>query len=857
MQSLFKVVKYSHFFAVKDIQPTGIGILLNFSVRYVQKTFVREGGKSVLKPTRVFGTRIEGGEFRFHIGQYKDFIWYLGHIGISEDIIQVTEEPLYEAKDIVTTINSKYEEREYQTNIINFLTIEEIEDLHSRLVGLQTGGGKAQPLDAFIKVPGSWKQMKDITVGDEIVTKSGEISKVIGTFPQGEENVYKVTFFDGRTTECSGEHLWKVYCPDWTNYGPKILTLNKILQLGSFKRKNLHIDLIDPEETEELVLPIDPYIIGALIGDGMLTRKSCVFLCNPEVFIINEFNKLLPDDLYMKKVHHCRYIIRSNIPTHNSNIVLTELRKLGLIGKYSYNKSIPDLYMDGSISQKLSLLQGLFDTDGSVNDDSTITYTTVSKVLSEQIIYLIRSLGGIATVREHIPKFKYKEELRYGRKAYTIAVRMKQPSSLFRLPRKKNKTNDNWRNSSTLKLRIEKIEYIGKKETKCIAIDHPDQLYITDNFIVTHNTYCATAAASKLGKRTMVIVLPKYIQKWISDAKEILQREPKEILSIQGGKDLKSMLWLSTEQDIEAKFIVISLTTIQNYYNDFKDHGLDIEAMGYPYKPEEMFKHLGIGTLIFDEVHQHLYGVYRVLLHTHVPKVIALSATLISDDHFIDKMQHIMFPKEIRYNKVPVNRYVRVRVYSYGVQDRKTIDKLRTTARGSNTYSHIEYEKSIMKFSPLLNNYLSIVSNILRQNYIDTKEPGDKAIVFAASIAMCNQILHRLKKDYPRLDIRRYVEDDPYENVIEADVRVSTILSAGTAVDIPNLTVAIMTNSVQSPVANLQALGRLRKLKDKEVTFCYIYNYHIKKQTEYHYKKKELFADRAVTIKEFRLDEGL
>jgi hypothetical protein len=233
------------------------------------------------------------------------------------------------------------------------------------------------------------------------------------------------------------------------------------------------------------------------------------------------------------------------------------------------------------------------------------------------------------------------------------------------------------------------------------------------------------------------------------------------------------------------------------------------------------------------------------------------SATLISDDHFIDKMQHIMFPKEIRYNKVPINRYVRVRVYSYGVQDRKTIDRLRTTARGSNTYSHIEYEKSIMKFSPLLNNYLSIVSNILRQNYIDTKEPGDKAIVFAASIAMCNQILHRLKKDYPRLDIRRYVEDDPYENVIEADVRVSTILSAGTAVDIPNLTVAIMTNSVQSPVANLQALGRLRKLKDKEVTFCYIYNYHIKKQTEYHYKKKELFADRAVTIKEFRLDEGL
>lgn len=865
MQPLFKVIKYSHFFAVRDIQPTGIGILLNFSVRYVQKTFVREGGKSVLKPTRVFGTRIEGGEFRYHIGQYKDFLWYLGNIGISEDLIQVIEEPLYDAKDTATTVNPKFEEREYQTNIIKFLTNEEIGDNHSRLVALQTGGGKLQPVTTPVKVPGGWRPIGSLRVGDTVTAWDGTPSKVIGVYRHGVQPILKVTFADGRSTECGYDHLWKVYREQWNHQTLgkwRVIDTRELIKIVNDRRsRRNYIPLAMSEQIDDIELPIDPYILGTLIGDGSFCGKA-VTLTTPDNFIVNYFEKNLPKTLKIvqnKSLNRpaIHYRIRRTNKEMPLNTYIDILKELKLHNCRSYEKFIPNIYLNASTNQRLKLLQGLLDTDGYVNEHSTVSYTTSSRQLADDVQYLVRSLGGIAKITTKEPFFTYKRERKQGRLSYTVCIRHKSPEDLLTLPKKKIRCNNNHQYSDGLKLRIEKVEYVDNKEAVCIAIDHPDRLYITNDFIVTHNTFVSLAATSKLTKRTMIIVLPKYLPKWTADVAEILDVKPKEILTIQGGKDLKSMLWLSTEQDIGAKFIVISLTTIQNYYNDFKDHGKDIEAMGYPYSPEEMFKHLGIGTLIFDEVHQHLYGVYRVLLHTHVPKVIALSATLISDDPFIDKMQQIMFPKEIRYNKVPINRYVRVRVYSYGVQDRKTIDKLRTTARGSNTYSHIEYEKSIMKFSPLLNNYLSIVSDILRQNYIDTKEPGDKAIVFAASIAMCNQILHRLKKDYPRLDIRRYVEDDPYENVIEADVRVSTILSAGTAVDIPNLTVAIMTNSVQSPVANLQALGRLRKLKDKEVTFCYIYNYHIKKQTEYHYKKKELFADRAVTIKEFRLDEGL
>lgn len=186
------------------------------------------------------------------------------------------------------------------------------------------------------------------------------------------------------------------------------------------------------------------------------------------------------------------------------------------------------------------------------------------------------------------------------------------------------------------------------------------------------------SAISKLKTRAMVIILPKYGLKWCKEITEVLDVKPEEVLYIQGNKDLRSLMHLSIEEDIQAKFIVVSLTTIQNLYNDFKEYGDDITSYGYPYKPEDMFKHLKIGAIIFDEVHQHLHGVFKVLLHTHVPKVIALSATLMSDDLFINNMQHIMFPKEIRYTNVQMKKYIKVRVFSYSFKDFNTIKKIRT-----------------------------------------------------------------------------------------------------------------------------------------------------------------------------------
>ena len=785
VEPYFIITKYSHFFSVTNIQPSAVGTILKFSAKYVHKTYVRENGKNVLKPNKVFATRIANREFRFHIGQYDDFIKFISYENLTPEYYEVIVKPMYEPASFKSKVNSKFEEREYQTKIIDFLSVEEIGDNRSRLVGLQTGGGKAGTLDSLIKVPGGWKRMGDMQVGDIVSAWDDTPSKVVGVYPQGKQEGVSVTFEDGRTTECSYEHLWTVYLDD----SKVALTVNtyELIQLN--KKHRVKIPLPKSEDIQDTPLPYEPYTYGKELS-------------------------------YLKKEDQSSYML----PYKDS---YTELQK----------------YKNGSTGQRIEFFKGLLTNCKVGNSNTSLVIETKSRLVVETLQYLARSLGGTAYLRE---------TTYVGDTSFALYVIINNPERLYE-PKDIKFNNP----SSVDTIAVKSIDTIEATEMQCIAIDHPDRLYITDDFIVTHNTFCALSAVSKLTTRTMIVVLGRYMQKWTSDVSEILNVDPKEIIVVQGGEMLKSLMFLSTEQEIQAKFIVVSLTTLQNLYNDFRDNGDGLLDMEFPYLPDELCERLKIGTIIFDEAHQHLYGVYRTLLHTHVPKVIALTATLISDDPFIEYMQHVMFPKEIRYNKVPINKYVKIKSYSYGFKNRDIIKRIRTSTRGSNTYNQIEFEKSLVRIPPLLKSYLDLIVRLVKMDYIDNRLEGDKAMVFAGSIDMCTRITERLKKEFPYLDVRRYVEDDPYENAIEADIRVSTVLSGGTAIDIPNLRTALMTNSIQSPVSNLQALGRLRQLKDRDVTFSYMVNFHIPKQVDYHNRKKELFADRAVSFKELRIDEGI
>lgn len=368
----------------------------------------------------------------------------------------------------------------------------------------------------------------------------------------------------------------------------------------------------------------------------------------------------------------------------------------------------------------------------------------------------------------------------------------------------------------------------------------------------TGKTFTALFCTQTLKTRTLIVVLSGYVDKWVQDIEKTIVVEKGDIVVVQGGKSMKDL----TYSENTAKYIVISLNTIKNYFKAYEEHPGRIEDDGYAYPPEELCERLDIGSIIIDEVHQHLHAVYKLLTYTHVPKIIALSATLMSDDMLIKHIQHQMFPKEIRFDKVKMDQYIRCYATSYFFNDINK-EKIRTTEFGSNTYSHNAFEKSVLRRHHVVENYMKLINNLLHTGYIEHYKHGDKAAIYVSSIAMADYTTQWFKRKYPDLDIRRYVEDDPYENVIDADIRITTVLSAGTAIDIPNLVAVIMTINMKSSVFNLQTLGRLRKIPGRVVKFYWLYCSQLGKHKEFHDHRKEIFQDRVESIKEFHYPYGL
>lgn len=360
------------------------------------------------------------------------------------------------------------------------------------------------------------------------------------------------------------------------------------------------------------------------------------------------------------------------------------------------------------------------------------------------------------------------------------------------------------------------------------------------------------ASVARIGEKILVVVLSKYTEKWAIEVAQKLTVKPKEIMIVQGSDQLKGIIQAAKDdKKAVVTCTIISLTTLQNYFKAYEDHPHIAPFDEYPCTPEELCETLGIGSVIIDEVHEHLYGVFKFFAYTNVPKVICLSGTVISQDPFIEKIHKLMFPAEIRFLGQAMKKYIGVYAISYGFRDIQGA-RIKTTEFGSRNYSQVAYEKSLMKHPGILNNYFKLIEQLIEIGYLKDYKTGDKLAIYAGSIAMCTALTEHLKKRYSNLDVRRYCENDKFEDVLISDIRITTILSAGTAIDIPQLTSVILTVSVNSAVANLQVLGRLREIQGRDVKFIYMYCDQIPKQIDYHNNRKALYSDRAAFIKEFK-----
>ena len=351
-----------------------------------------------------------------------------------------------------------------------------------------------------IPTPLGYKKVEDICVGDYLFGSDGKKCRVIDIPYEGTRPCYKITFDDGSNVTVSQEHLWKCkteknrFRPEYTcNRGSKkgqkipnpdygkwqVLETQEIIKAGGYDKpgkirvgKKVAIPVCEPVEYPEKDLKVDPYIMGAMIGDG--DCKNMVFGCgDPEM---------------------TKRVVTGNIRWEKSKknysygkVHLEDEFSFYKIRSKSSKKFIPTDFLLGSVEQRLELLRGLMDTDGSIYGKNTLEYCTVSEKLKNDFIELVNSLGGILNKVTIKNAWYYDEDRNRIPCKDAYSIRFKIQVNPFWIERKASK----WRKNIRYKHQriIEKIEPTKEEKGRCFTVDNEDSTFLVGKeYIVTHNS---------------------------------------------------------------------------------------------------------------------------------------------------------------------------------------------------------------------------------------------------------------------------------------------------------------------------------------------------------------------------------
>ena len=390
------------------------------------------------------------------------------------------------------------------------------------LIADEMGLGKAGSVDSKLMTPSGFIRMGDVKVGDLVIGRNGSPTRVTGVYPQGKKEIYRVSFTDGSSTECCDEHLWQVNTPARKNRGnpPLVKTLREIIDSGLTRKNgknetrwNWYIPMVEPVEMNHVKVPIDPYLLGCLIGDGCF-RSGTIGFTSVDNDILESIRSVIPVGLALNKKSGSEkdYNI-SGGKGNRKNELIDGLRMLGLWGRLSDEKFVPDIYKNNSLSVRISILQGLMDTDGTVGvckRGNVASFCTTSERLRDDVVWICRSLGGTASFSEKSPFYYDGNGKRVnGKQAWILNLSVPNGISLFRMSRKKDKYPNDRKKYSPSRA-ISGIEKVGIKDAQCISVEAKDSLYVVDDFIVTHNTLQAICTALMLkhqGRATNALIV--------------------------------------------------------------------------------------------------------------------------------------------------------------------------------------------------------------------------------------------------------------------------------------------------------------------------------------------------------------
>lgn len=491
--------------------------------------------------------------------------------------------------------------RPYKVQIMGAIALNE-----GKIAEQKTGEGKSVSLCTPMPTPDGWKTAGDIKVGDMLFDRHGKPTKVTGVYPQGKKQIYEVHLADGRIVETADEHLWSVYRRD----RKKLQTINTVDMynegLKEGKAYRFKIPTSKAVEYAKTNLPVDPYVLGAFLGNGVKDMQHTLGLSSGNEFVPNEIARIIGGETQKRKSVYTWYFYKKDGSRFLSKMFPDEYDSL-LTQTKCNEKYIPDIYKTASIEQRWALLQGLFDTDGCIEDKDRfhLTYSTTSAKLRDDICEVIYSLGmncswwlsrkaGVRTAKSD---------------QYTINVNIDNDmkKNFFRYPfkleralmaekaKKKRKRYD----------RIA-IKDIVKKEEEtemvCFTVDNDEHLFLCGNYVVTHNTLVAALPAylnALEEKGVHVVTVNDYLAK--RDAEDIGRIH--RFMGLSVGCILKS-----TSQEEKKKEYAKDITYITN------------TELGFDYLRDNMAQRLedkvqrGFHYCIIDEVDSVLIDEARTPL---------------------------------------------------------------------------------------------------------------------------------------------------------------------------------------------------------------------------------------------------
>ena len=590
------------------------------------------------------------------------------------------------------------------------------------LIDLQTGAGKAQPNDTKIPTPDGWRKLKDIEVGDFVFNKHGEPVEVLGVFPQkGLQRTYEVTFSDGRSTRCNGEHLWEVYRDHDTH--PIVCTLNEIMETNNIYT----IKLSDP--------------------------------------VLYELIDVL-DESY-------------NINTSDG---------------------IPDVYKYNSIEVRRNLIRSI----GS-------EYTTASKQLMKDIVEILWSLGCIPTISVDINSGMGEQ--------YTISIP----------------------NESQNHIMIVDIKEVEPTYQRCILIDDPDHVYLTEDYIPTHNTYCGTAMSCYNNARVSIFVpFTKLLEQWKDSFLNFTDVDPDDIMIVQGSDACMKIL---KGKKKHIKVFLFMIDTISSF-----------EAQYGPIKTMEMLEATQSYMKIIDEVHLDIKAIAMIEALSNFRMNFYLSASpgrTASKENWIFKTLFYNVPKFGSKDMMQSEKYLNIIIKQYKFMpdpiQMKSIINPRKKWLNTKAYETALFNASDQQRASFEQALLQILNWIKKQI-----KPEFKVILFCNTIEGTEYLKNVAERVFPGECSRYYGtmgSKKEKDDALKQRVICATSSSLGTGADIKGLQFCINTCTYSSKIEAIQVSGRLRKLPNDPVAYIELVNvgwYKTMKQFE---KRKPTLISRSRTNK--------